>query len=77
MAGRPGSRGSNNYGGYSFILYTNTLAYTAKLTDGLSATVAVESSAERNRGFTGGGVSAGVAMPDIVGSIDYTAASAR
>ncbi len=67
----PWFAGSNNYGGYSFILYTNTLAYTAKLTDGLSASIAVESSAERNRGFTGG-VTAGVAMPDIVGSIDYT-----
>jgi Porin subfamily len=63
--------GSNNYGGYSFILYTNTLSYTVKLGGGLSATLGIEDRTERQRGITGGAYG-GVAMPHIVGSLDYT-----
>ncbi|MFY8114085.1 MAG: porin, partial [Rhabdaerophilum sp.] len=66
----PWLAGSNNYGGYSFILYTNTIGYTAKLGSGFSATLAIEDSRERIRGLTGGTV-AGTGMPDIVGSLDY------
>lgn len=66
----PWFAGSNNYGGHSFILYTNTIGYTAKLGSGFSATLAIEDSRERIRGLTGGTV-AGTGMPDIVGSLDY------
>jgi Porin subfamily len=68
----PWFAGSNNYGGYSFILYTNTLGYTARLGSGLSATLAFEDQSERQRGISGG-TSAGKALPNIVGSVDYTA----
>lgn len=68
----PWFAGSNNYGGYSFILYTNTIGYTAKLSDRLSATLAIEDSRERLR-IINGGTAAGTRMPDVVGSLDYTA----
>lgn len=67
----PWFAGSNNYGGYSFILYTNTIGYTMKLSNAVSATLALEDVTERNRGLTGGTL-AGTRMQDVVGSVDYT-----
>lgn len=68
----PWFAGSNNYGGYSFILYTNTLRYTMRLNSEISATLAMEDASERQRTITGG-TAAGRAMPHFVGSLDYTA----
>lgn len=63
--------GSNDFGGFSDIVSSNVLAYTASFGK-FSATLALEDQSDRigNHRITGGSF-AGKAMPDIVGRLDY------
>lgn len=69
--------GSGSFGGFSDIAYVNSFGYTFQFGGGLSATVAVDSSRERQVAIRGGlGNNAtnfygGQSMPDVVAAIDY------
>ncbi len=64
--------GGNFLGTYSDISYVNSIGYTFQFGGGFSATLALDSANERK--VVGGGMAyGGQAMPDIVGSLDYTA----
>jgi Porin subfamily len=65
-------------GGFSDIFYVNSIGYTANFGGGFSATVALDSSKERQSAIvTGAGALAtlgGQAMPDVVAALAYDAA---
>lgn len=63
--------GGNFAGTYSDISYVNSIGYTFQFGGGFSATIALDAARERQNGITGTTVG-GQAMPDIVGSLDYT-----
>lgn len=60
-------------GGMSDIVYVNSIGYTANFGGGFSATLALDSSAERRVGNTGL-VATGQGMPDVVAALAYDAA---
>jgi hypothetical protein len=69
--------GSGSFGGFSDISYVNSFGYTFQFGGGFSATVALDSTRERQVAIRGGaGVNTGnfyggQAMPDVVASLDY------
>lgn len=64
----PNFVGSGAIGGHSDISYVNSLGYTFNAGGGFSATIALDSSKERNVGVAATG---GQAMPDIVARLSY------
>jgi hypothetical protein len=65
--------GSGAIGGFSDIAYVNTFGYTFNFGGGFSASLALDSSRERNTSIAGA-TYFGQHMPDVVASLDYTAA---
>ena len=68
----PTFNGNGGLGGHSDITYVNSLGYTYSFGGGFSATLALDSAAERRTSITGGAY-AGQAMPDVVGKLSYDA----
>ncbi|MCZ8186417.1 MAG: porin [Beijerinckiaceae bacterium] len=64
--------GGGAVGTFSDISYVNSIGYTASFGGGFSATIALDSAAERRTSITGGAY-AGQAMPDVVGKLAYDA----
>lgn len=64
--------GGSGIGGFSDIAYINTFAYTHSFGGGFSASVSLDSAAERQIAIAGGAYG-GQAMPEITGKLAYDA----